>query len=35
MAEETEEDIRVAQQVILHDSQHPSSLLLPVIPAAD
>jgi putative CocE/NonD family hydrolase len=33
MAEETEQDIRVAQQVILHDSQHPSSLLLPVIPA--
>jgi len=26
MAEEMEEDIRVAHQVILHDAQHPSSL---------
>jgi len=32
IAEETEEDIRVANQVILHDSKHPSSLVLPVIP---
>jgi putative CocE/NonD family hydrolase len=35
MAEEMEGDIRVASQVILHDPQHPSSLLLPVIPAGD
>jgi len=34
MAEEMESDIKVANQVILHDTQHPSSLLLPVIPAA-
>jgi putative CocE/NonD family hydrolase len=32
MAEEMEEDIRVADQTILHDTQHPSSLSLPVIP---
>ena len=32
MAEETEDDIRVANQIILHDSQHPSSLVMPVIP---
>jgi uncharacterized protein len=33
MAEEMEEDIRVAHQVILHDAQHASSLTLPVVPA--
>ncbi|PYR02978.1 MAG: hypothetical protein DMG00_27660 [Acidobacteria bacterium] len=33
MAEEMEEDIQVAHQVILHDAQHPSSLMLPVVPA--
>ena len=32
MAEEMEEDIRVADQIVLHDTQHPSSLWLPVIP---
>jgi putative CocE/NonD family hydrolase len=32
MAEETEQDIRVAHQVVLHDSKHPSSLVLPFIP---
>jgi putative CocE/NonD family hydrolase len=32
MADESEDDIRVAHQVILHDSEHPSSLSLPVIP---
>ncbi|HEX4229172.1 MAG TPA: CocE/NonD family hydrolase [Bryobacteraceae bacterium] len=32
MAEETEADIHVAHQVILHDSAHPSSLSLPIIP---
>lgn len=32
MAEETEADIRVANQVIMHDSKHPSSIVLPVIP---
>ena len=32
MAEETEADIKVANQTILHDSKHPSSLVLPVIP---
>jgi putative CocE/NonD family hydrolase len=32
MVEEMEQDIRVANQVILHDSRHPSSLVLPVIP---
>jgi predicted acyl esterase len=32
MAEESESDIRVAHQVILHDSSHPSSLSIPVIP---
>jgi uncharacterized protein len=30
--EETEEDIRVAHQTLLHDLQHPSFLLLPVVP---
>jgi hypothetical protein len=34
MAEEMESDIKVANQVILHDTQHPSSIVLPVIPAA-
>ena len=32
MADETEQDIRVANQVVLHDARHPSSILLPVIP---
>jgi uncharacterized protein len=32
MAEETESDIHIAHQVILHDSSHPSSLSIPVIP---
>jgi uncharacterized protein len=32
MADETEDDIHVAHQVILHDSTHPSSISLPVIP---
>jgi len=32
MAEETEQDIRVANQVVLHDAKRPSSLVLPVIP---
>jgi putative CocE/NonD family hydrolase len=32
MADETEDDIRAAHQVVLHDSSHPSSLSLPVIP---
>jgi predicted acyl esterase len=32
MAEETEADIKVANQTILHDSKHPSSVVLPVIP---
>ena len=32
MADETEQDIHVANQVVLHDARHPSSLLLPVIP---
>jgi putative CocE/NonD family hydrolase len=34
MAQEAEDDIKVAHQVILHDTAHPSSLVLPVIPAA-
>src|SRR5882762_7548984 len=34
MAEEMAEDIRVAHQIILHDGQHPSSLLLPVVAGA-
>jgi hypothetical protein len=32
MAEETEADIKVANQTILHDSKHPSSLVLPIVP---
>jgi putative CocE/NonD family hydrolase len=32
MAEETEQDIRVANQIVLHDAAHPSELVLPVIP---
>jgi hypothetical protein len=32
MAEENEDDIRVAHQVVMHDSAHPSSLVLPVVP---
>jgi hypothetical protein len=33
MAEEGEDDIKVAHQVILHEAAHASSLVLPVIPA--
>jgi uncharacterized protein len=32
MADETEADIKVANQTILHDSKHPSSLVLPMVP---
>ena len=32
LGEETEADLRVATQTIYHDSQHPSALVLPVIP---
>jgi putative CocE/NonD family hydrolase len=32
VGEGTEADIRIAEQVIFHDKEHPSSLLLPVIP---
>lgn len=32
LGEGSEDDIRIATQVIYHDSQHPSSILLPVIP---
>ena len=32
LSEETEADLRVATQTVLHDSAHPSAIVLPVIP---
>jgi putative CocE/NonD family hydrolase len=32
MADEVEDDIRTAHQVVMHDTSHPSALSLPVIP---